>query len=201
MREGDIYTHAFHGYKSSVVDPVTQKLYPNVVEAKERGVLFDVGHGQGSFSWTVAETAANENFYPDTISTDMHAFNHAGPVYDLTTVMSKFLHIGMPLVDVIRATTIRPAQSIGLDKKIGSLTEGNEADITLLKLSEVDLYLEDCQSQRRNLKKFLFPVATWRKGVQFKISKPEEFPNLKAMKENIKEWDKLLVKDKEKPTI
>ncbi|KAJ8320547.1 LOW QUALITY PROTEIN: hypothetical protein KUTeg_002134 [Tegillarca granosa] len=188
----DIHTHSM----SCVVDPVTRELYPDLIEVRERGVLFDVGHGQGSFCWTVTETAANQNFYQYIISTDMHAFNHAGPVYDLAAVMSKFLNICMPLVDVIRATTMHSAR-----RKIGSLTVGKEADITVLRLNDVDLYLEDSQSQRRKLKKCILPVATWKKGILFEISKPEEFSNLQAMKENVKKKDKLVIKENEKLEI
>lgn len=110
-------------------------------------MLFDVGHGQGSFGWTVAEICAQCNFYPDTISTDLHTGNHVGPAYDLPTVMSKFLHLGMPLTEVIRAVTSTPAKAIGWESKIGSLTPGKEADITVLKLMEDPIMLEDCQSQ------------------------------------------------------
>jgi dihydroorotase len=114
-------------------------------------VLFDVGHGQGSFGWTVAEICAQYNFYPDTISTDLHTGNHVGPAYDLPTVMSKFLHLGMPLTEVIRAVTSTPAKAIGWESKIGSLTPGKEADVTVLKLVEGPIELEDCQSQVCNL--------------------------------------------------
>lgn len=98
LRPGDLYTHTFHPYRSCIVDEETLAIYPDVNRAKERGVLFDVGHGQGSFGWTVAEICARSNFYPDTISTDLHTGNHRGPVYDLPTVMSKFLHLGL-LID------------------------------------------------------------------------------------------------------
>lgn len=98
LRPGDLYTHTFHPYRSSIVDEETLAIYPDVTRAKERGVLFDVGHGQGSFGWTVADICARSNFYPDTISTDLHTGNHRGPVYDLPTVMSKFLHLGL-LID------------------------------------------------------------------------------------------------------
>ena len=94
LRQGDLYTHTFHPYRSCIVDPDTLTIYSDVIEAKKRGVLFDVGHGQGSFGWTVAEICARNQFYPDTISTDLHSGNHIGPAYDLPTVMSKFLHLG-----------------------------------------------------------------------------------------------------------
>lgn len=95
LRPGDLYTHTFHPYRSCIVDEKTRTIYPDVLQAKERGVLFDVGHGQGSFGWTVGEICARFKFYPDTISTDLHTGNHQGPVYDLPIVMSKFLHLGL----------------------------------------------------------------------------------------------------------
>ena len=147
MRPGDLYTHTYHAYPCSIMDPQCSKIYPDVKDAKSRGVLFDVGHGQGSFSWTVTEMAARENFWPDTISTDLHTGNFSGPAYDLPGTMTKFLHVGMPLHDVIRAVTIAPAKAIGWEDRIGTLGIGREADVTVLKLDDVKMKLEDCQSQ------------------------------------------------------
>ena len=126
LRKGDIYTHAYHGFSNTIVD--TQKSPPvvdaAVLEAKRRGVCFDVGHGQGSFNWKVAEACAEQGFWPDSISTDLHEGSIHGPAYDLPTVMSKLLHAGMPLYDVIKAVTITPATLISKDHLIGSLSPG-----------------------------------------------------------------------------
>ena len=94
MRPGDIYTHTYHAYPSSIIDVTTRSVWSDVISAHSRGVYFDVGHGQGSFSWTVAEIAAKQGFWPDMLGTDLHIGNYNGPAYDLPTVMSKFLHLG-----------------------------------------------------------------------------------------------------------
>lgn len=94
MRAGDVYTHTYHGYPSSIVDPSTRLLWSDVTDAQSRGVYFDVGHGQGSFSWTVAEIATQQGFWPDMLGTDLHIGNYEGPAYDMPTVMSKFLYLG-----------------------------------------------------------------------------------------------------------
>lgn len=201
LRPGDLYTHTFHPYRSCIVDEETLAIYPDVTRAKERGVLFDVGHGQGSFGWTVAEICARSNFYPDTISTDLHTGNHRGPVYDLPTVMSKFLHLGMPLSDVIRAVTSTPAKAIGLGNVIGSLTPGKEADITVLKIHDGQFPMEDSQSQVRVLEKLLKPVTVWRAGVAYPITEPNPFPNRQAMNINSREWDNIRVRDDVRPHI
>ena len=99
-------------------------IHPAVLEAKKRGVYFDIGHGQGSFSWTVAELCAEQGFWPDAISTDLHSGNIHGPAYDLPTVMSRFLYLGMPLYDVVRAVTVTPATVIRKEHLIGSLSSG-----------------------------------------------------------------------------
>ncbi|XP_061196886.1 deacetylase Atu3266-like [Saccostrea echinata] len=201
LKAGDLYTHTYHPYRSSIVDPSTLTIYQDVINAREKGVLYDVGHGQGSFSWTVAELCAALGFYPDTISTDLHTGNQMGPAYDLPTVMSKFLHLGMPLVEVIRAVTSSPAKAVGWGDRIGSLTPGKEADITVLKLNEGPVLLEDCQSQVRVLDKVFKPVAVWRAGNQYPITFSDPFPNRDAMKLNLREWDKILIRDRDRPVV
>ncbi|KAK6176221.1 hypothetical protein SNE40_014545 [Patella caerulea] len=197
---GDVYTHTFHGYASSIIDPVSKTVLPAIHNAQKRGVIFDVGHGQGSFSWTAAEIGAKENFWPDTISTDMHSGNIHGPVYDLNLVMSRFLHLGMPLSKIISAVTSTPARVIGRTKTLGSLEVGREADITVLKIVDCDIILEDCQGQVRNIKKRFHPVAVWKSGRMFPIVNIDNCPNEKSRCNGVNEWDKLKVKDENKPS-
>jgi dihydroorotase len=142
MRPGDIVTHCFTGLGMDIVD-AEGRLKDVTVEARERGVLFDLGHGAGSFSWRVAEAAVSQGFRPDTISSDVNQLGIRGPVFDLPTVMSKFLHLGMSLSDVIYATTGRPAQIMGLDDQIGSLKPGYNADIALFKIKRGPFTLYD----------------------------------------------------------
>ena len=94
---GDVYTHSLSQYAgegSGIVELETGRVRRCVLEARERGVIFDLGHGQGSFSWEVAELCARASFYPDTLSTDLHSGNVDGLARDLPWVMSKFLHLG-----------------------------------------------------------------------------------------------------------
>ena len=180
LRKGDIRTHMLFGLDSTIMDATTTppSLYPDVTVARERGVLYDVGHGQGSYSWSVGEVCAKQEFWPDTISTDHHKLNVAGPAYDLPTVMTKLLHLGMPLYDVIKAVTWTPALVIRKESEIGSLSPGKCADVTVLKLSDCDVMLEDCHLERRRISQRLEPIAVWRCGERVAIEeKWTEWPN------------------------
>lgn len=168
----------------------------DVHDARKRGVLFDVGHGHGSFSWKVAETCAKEGFWPDIISSDLHAESVDGPAYDLPTVMTKMLHVGMPLVKVINAVTMTPATVIGRSDVIGSLGVDRAADITVLRIENVDLELEDCHAYLRRIKQRFIPVAVWKNGVSFKTCVPDPFPNTTAFKDLALSRDALVISDR-----
>jgi dihydroorotase len=195
MRSGDIYTHAYHGFPSSIVDSLTRKPHRAVIQARERGVLFDIGHGQGSFNWTVAEICAREGFWPDTISTDIHSGTCEGPAYDMPTVMTRLLHVGMPLTEVVARSTFEPARAIGWEDRIGTLGIGREADIAVLSLEAVDLHLEDCQSQLRRIDRRLVPRAVWRAGVAHPITQPKAFPNPETIQAQRAWWQQLQIRD------
>ncbi|KAK3104560.1 hypothetical protein FSP39_004980 [Pinctada imbricata] len=124
-----------------------------------------------------------------------------GPAYDLPSVMSKFLHLGMSLDDVIGAVTWIPAKAIGWDDRIGSLGIGREADITVLRLEDYNNVMEDSQSQVRHVEKILRPVAVWRRGATFNITKPSVQPNTEAMASNRKEWDNIIIRDAHPPSV
>src|SRR5689334_15884922 len=111
LRPGDVLTHCFRPFPNS---PVTGQgsIKPAVLEARQRGILFDVGHGMGSFAFKTARAMLAAGFMPDTISSDIHVLNLDGPVFDQATTLSKFLNLGAPLVDVIRATTANAAAAI-----------------------------------------------------------------------------------------
>ncbi|MEM2875384.1 MAG: amidohydrolase/deacetylase family metallohydrolase [Candidatus Bathyarchaeia archaeon] len=143
MRKGDVVTHIFHRYQKAVELRPSDGLLdedgnvqPEFYDAIKRGVIMDVGHGYGSFVWEVAEKAFEQGIRPDTISTDLHVMNVNGPVYDLPTTMSKFLLLGMPLYDVIRASTTKPAEVIGKENEVGTLKPGASADLAIFKLEE-----------------------------------------------------------------
>ena len=199
MASGDIYTHTYHGYRSTIIQAGSGQLDPEVRLAREKGVLFDVGFGQGSFNWTVAELSAQQGFWPDTISTDLHSGTCEGPAYDLPTVMTKLLHLGMPLEEVIRAATSEPAKAIGWANRIGSLAVGREADVTVLSLDAIDLELEDCQSQMRRVQQRLAPRAVWRSGVLGRMTSPTRWPNAVTIARQRKAWDRLEVRDPNPP--
>jgi dihydroorotase len=117
---------------------------PILREARERGVLIDVGHGSGSFIWEVAHRLTEQGYWPDTISTDVHKGSLPPPIgADMPNVMSKFLHLGMPLEEVIRASTMRPAEAIGWGDRIGSLEVGKAGDVAVFGLEEGQYALAD----------------------------------------------------------
>ena len=149
LRPGDVLTHSFR-YSPGGNGILDSK--GNVLEeawaAKERGVVFDVGHGGGSFSFETAERAMAQGFSPDTISSDLHIGNVDGPVYDLLTTLSKFLHLGMTLNEVIRLGTEAPAKVIGKSGELGTLRPGATGDVTISKLEEGRFALSDAGRRR-----------------------------------------------------
>ena len=199
LRAGDLYTHCFHGYESTIIDPRGRNLHTSALEARERGVLFDIGHGMGSFTWTVAEICAAAGFWPDTISTDMHSLTCDGPGYDLPTVMSRLLHLGMPLNDVIASVTINAATAIGWQDRIGTLGKDREADVAVLELEDVDVELEDCQGQTRPLSRRLRARAVWRSGEQAPITEPRRWPDPDKAEKARGGWSQLVIRDETPP--
>jgi dihydroorotase len=149
LRPGDIFTHTYsHGpaKRETIVDD-KGKVKPFVFEARKRGILFDVGHGGGAFSWKQAIPAAQQGFYPDVISTDLHTQSMNAGMKDLTNVMSKFLALGMPLKDVIQRCTQNPARIIKRPN-LGTLSVGSDADITVLNLRKGDFGFLDVSAAR-----------------------------------------------------
>jgi dihydroorotase len=148
LRAGDIVTHAYHGLSEGILDQ-QGRIKPAVRAAAERGVRFDVGHGRGSFSWRVAEQALAEGFLPGTISSDLHTHNLDGPVFDLPTTLSKFLHLGLSLEETLSRCTNRaaPVLGAGLADRIGSLRPGLEADVALFALEEGRFDLVDAHGE------------------------------------------------------
>jgi dihydroorotase len=130
LRPGDVLTHAFRPFPNS---PVTAqgKVKRAVIEARQRGVLFDIGHGKGSFAFKTARAMLANGFLPDTISSDVHALCINGPAFDQVTTMSKFLCLGVPLADVVAATTVNAAFALKRPE-LGSLKPGSVGDATIL---------------------------------------------------------------------
>lgn len=139
LRPGDIFTHTYsHGpaKRETIVDD-KGKVKPFVFNARKRGILFDVGHGGGAFSWKQAVPALQQGFVPDVISTDLHTQSMNAGMKDLPNVMSKFLALGMPLKDVIQRCTVNPAKVISRPA-LGTLSVGSEADIAVFSVRKGD---------------------------------------------------------------
>jgi dihydroorotase len=134
LRPGDVLTHAFRPFPNSPV--ATQgKVKHAVIEARERGVLFDIGHGKGSFAFKTARAMLANGFLPDTISSDVHALCINGPAFDQVTTMSKFLCLGVPFPDVVAAATVNAAFALKR-LELGSLKPGSVGDATILSVND-----------------------------------------------------------------
>ncbi|HEY2015151.1 MAG TPA: amidohydrolase/deacetylase family metallohydrolase, partial [Bryobacteraceae bacterium] len=132
LRPGDIHTHMYNDRQIELIDRFTGKVEPWMLEARKRGVLFDVGHGGGSFLWPVAQRAVAQGFVPDTISTDLHRSSLNIQQSDMPNVMSKMMLLGMSLQDVLVRSTVNPAKEIGRYPELGTLGVGKVADIAVL---------------------------------------------------------------------
>jgi dihydroorotase len=159
LKEGDILTHCFTGLSHRVTDN-QGTLREAAKRARDRGVVFDIGHGAGSFSFEVAEQLLSADILPDVISTDIHQLSINGPMYDLPTCMTKFMALGLSLEDVVRATTWRPAAVLSLESEAGTLAVGAPADIALLGLESGTFPLYDIDMNRRDSPVLLRNVTT-----------------------------------------
>lgn len=163
LGKGDVVTHCFHGRANGVLDDKGRVL-AEVKKAVDKGLHLDVGHGAGSFSFEVAENAVKQGLLPGTISSDVHQFNVHGPVFDLATTLSKFLHLGLTLEQVIERAATNPANVFGFTKGIGTLKENAEADVAVFALTEGDFTFVDAHGKKRVGQKKLVPVATVKAG-------------------------------------
>lgn len=142
LRPGDILTHSFRAGPNTLLT-ARGEVEVAARRARERGVLFDLGHGTGSFSFDVARQMIEQGFLPDIISSDVHTGCIDGPAFDLPTTMSKMLSLGMPFDDVIASATIKPATVIGKDDQLGHLKVGTEADISVFELRTGEFQYND----------------------------------------------------------
>ncbi|MCX6625977.1 MAG: amidohydrolase family protein [Acidobacteria bacterium] len=161
LRRGDIYTHTYLRLVP-MLDP-GGRLLPYLAEARKRGVIFDVGHGAGSFSWSQAVPAVRQGFWPDSISTDLHIDSMNAGMKDLANVMSKFLTLGMPLDEVIRRATWNPAREIQREE-LGHLSVGAGADIAVLRVVEGDFGFVDSVGTRLRGRRRIVAELTLREG-------------------------------------
>jgi dihydroorotase len=172
LRPGDVLTHCYSGAPNiaGAFTNIVQdgKLLPAALEAKKRGVSFDIGHGGGSFDFTVAEPAIQQGAGPDTISSDIHVFsgNSPGMPY-LTWVMSKFMGLGFTLEQVVTMATVNPAKVINRMPKLGTLQVGAPGDVAIMELVEGPVSFVDTRNNKRDGKAWLKPVQTVTAGVPF----------------------------------
>ncbi len=163
LGKGDVITHCFHGRPNGVLDGKGRVL-PEVKQAVARGVHLDVGHGAGSFAFAVAENALKQELLPGTISSDVHHFNVYGPVFDLATTLSKFLHLGLTLEQVIERSATNPANVFGFPQGLGTVRPCALADVAVFSLAEGDFTFVDAHGQKRIGQRKLVPVATVKAG-------------------------------------
>jgi dihydroorotase len=164
LRPGDVLTHAFRPYPNA---PVTAQgtVKQAVIEARRRGVLFDIGHGKGSFAFKTARAMLANGFVPDTISSDVHKLCINGPAFDQVTTMSKFLCLGVPLADVIAASTVNAAFALKRPE-LGSLKPGSVGEATILSVKEgrfdyVDVVGEHLEGDRRIVSEGVVIAGRW----------------------------------------
>jgi dihydroorotase len=174
LRPGDILTHSYSGSGNNTVRD--GQVLPAALEAKARGVVIDVGHGGGSFDYTVAEPAIDQGLLPDTIGSDVHAVSINTPGMPLLPwVMSKFLNLGFSLEQVVAMATINPARVIDRVDGLGTLRVGAPGDVSIMELVEGPVEFVDTRNNARTGDRFLRPVETVRAGRPFGRPYPAPF--------------------------
>ena len=164
MRPGDIHTHSYNDRHVEILDRRTRQVQPFMLEARKRGVLFDLGHGGGSFLWTVADRAMSLGFPPDTISTDLHASSILTTQSDMPNCMSKMMALGMELKEIIERSTAAPARAIRRFPQVGTLGEGKDADVAVLQIEEGVFAFHDAWEKKRLANRRIVNVLTVRAG-------------------------------------
>jgi dihydroorotase len=153
LRDGDVVAHCYTGKDEGILDG-DGKLRPAVLEARERGVLFDSAHGKSNFSYAVAEPAIEQGFLPDLVCSDTSARNWNGPVYDLLTTMSKLVSLGMSIEEVVSRTTEAPARRLGLNSEgYGHIAAGGPAHLSVFALLDEPVELPDAAGGRRAVRR------------------------------------------------
>ena len=163
MKPGDVMTHCFNTHSIGILDDAG-KIRSSVKDARSRGVLFDVGHGAGSFNFEIARKALDQGFLPDTISTDVYTASINGPVYDLPTTLTKMQYLGMSLDDILVRSTSNPAKIVNRVPGMGSLTVGGPADIALLEIEDGSFQLVDSQRNTATVDKRIVSRLTICRG-------------------------------------
>ncbi len=179
LRPGDILTHCYRPEPNSAVG-ADGRILPEILAARARGVLFDIAHGMGAFSYRSAETALSEGFPPDLISSDVHVVCVDGPAYDLLHTMSKLINCGLPLADAVGMATSRPALAIRRPD-LGHLGVGASADISVLRQVDAEFVFNDVVGVTRRGTTLLQPVACYLAGGEMEVARrPFEEPFLRS---------------------
>jgi dihydroorotase len=153
LRRGDVITHCFRPFPNAPVTPDGQ-IREEAIEARRRGVVFDIGHGRGSFGFRTAERMLEAGFLPDVISSDVHAMSIDGPAFDQLVTMSKFLALGLDLGSVIRASTVAPAAALGR-RDLGHLSVGALGDASILEIVDGEIDFRDVLGESRRARQHL----------------------------------------------
>ena len=174
LRPGDIVTHCYRGDGDATIGDTIlnrqQNIRPEVHRARQQGILFDVGHGGGSFLFETAKKALAQDFLPDVISTDIHSGSINDPVYSLPETASKLLNLGIELPDIVRQTTTAAAAAIGRSDHLGTLKIGTVADLSAFEIREGEFRFHDVRDNLEIGRKNIHPVLTIRAG---KVYHPE----------------------------
>ena len=158
LRPGDILTHCFRPFPNAPCNG-TGRVKDACWRARERGVVFDIAHGKAAFDFTVAEAMLTGGFPPDVISSDVHVLSIQGPAYDNLTTMSKFLGLGMPLREIVRAVTATPARLLERSD-LGDLSVGSTGDATVTRVAKGQFEFKDTVGQTRIYAERFAPVCT-----------------------------------------
>jgi len=177
LRPGDILTHCFTGGTNRIVTPA-RRMRAEVERLHDQGLILDVGHGTGSFSYESAEVMLDQGVPPDVISSDIHQFSIQGPMFDLPTTLSKFLNLGMSLKDVIERATVRPARAMR-KPDLGTLRPCSRADVALFRVETGEYAFFDVEMRRRSGTKRLVNTLTLVAGEPLARS-PERPPQVWA---------------------
>lgn len=166
LQERDVYTHLYHGIESSIFDPQTGAPLPQAWAARERGALFDVGHGSGAFRWKTAELACKQyDFWPDTISSDLHQYNALWPVRDLATTMSKFFCLGASLEKIVAMVTGNVTAATGRETAVMTdASIGKKAELTVFVVENGQYEFPDAAGEVRVGDRRITPLATIKDG-------------------------------------
>jgi dihydroorotase len=163
LRKGDVYTHCYNNHTHGILD-ADGKILPEAREARERGIIFDPAQGQSHLSFDVVEKCIQQNFLPDTISTDLTTVTAERRVYDLPTMVSKFMAVGLDLDTAIKMVTTNPARVYDYGAQIGTLRPGSEADISIFDLREGKFEFEDAVGGKRTCRQMLVNTNVVRHG-------------------------------------